>query len=257
MKNLQKVLFLLLLCVDAKATITYDILEQTNLIQPYFRGETNTSYFGWDDSEFYGFPVPSVNQRILNNTPPSEGTSGILNNVQFYQNDRYSNNPVIIGSSGGNIYTGFGANGKQAYATLIAPTFTSLTNGFTTLIIQGRTVPAGGYAPIEMLVANFPRFTIDGISPYFVIGANASQEAQWWAQFNIPTVKSNYNILVDFKGGTNTYPISVAQMHVDTYVSSTGYANLTTVVPEPSTFFLILSAICLLIMWKIWRCLSK
>jgi hypothetical protein len=239
MKSKALLIILLLFCQSSYGII-YSINSQTNLVVPYFRGSSNTTWFEWTDGDFYGFPVPALQSRILNNTIPSDGSASILTNVQFYQNDRYSNNPTIIGSSGGNIYTGFGANGKQASATLVVPTFHSLTNGFTTVIIQGVTVPEGGFAPVSQLILNYPTFTLNGTAASFIISSNAVAEGQWWAQFNIPSGNTNYTFNVNFAGGTNTYPISVAGLSVDTYWSQTGYADIGSVVPEPSTYYLLI-----------------
>lgn len=241
MKNL--LILFLLIAANTLNAVVYNITQQTGLIAPEFRNQPNTAYFGWNEYEFYPFPVPPTSSRVLNNPPPSDGTSSLFTNIQFYQNDRYNSNFVMIGSSSGNIYTGFGAIGKSANATLSFPKSTSLTGGFTTLILQGRTVPSNTYAPIEMLTANYPRFTINGTSPNFVIGQNLSDEAQWWAQFNLPYITNEYNIGVQFLGGNNTYPISVAELYVDAFWSQTGYANVNAVIPEPNTILLTFIAV--------------
>jgi hypothetical protein len=239
MESMKNLLFLFLIVVaNTLNAVVYNLTEQTGLVVPEFRNQSNTAYFGWNEYEFYPFPVPPTSSRILDNPIPSDGTSSISSNVNFYQNDRYNSNFVMIGSSSGNIYTGFGAIGKNANATLSFPKATSLTNGFTTLILQGKTVSSNTYAPIEMLTANYPRFTINGTTPYFVIGQNLSDQAQWWAQFNLPYISNDYNIGVQFLGGNGTYPISLAELYVDVFWSQNSYANVTAVIPEPNTFIL-------------------
>ena len=246
MESMKNLLFLFLfISANTLNAVVYNITQQTGLIVPEFRNQSNTAYFGWNEYEFYPFPVPPTTSRILNNPTPSDGTSSLFANVQFYQNDRYNPNFVMIGSSSGNIYTGFGAIGKNANATLSFSNVSNLNSGFTTLVLQGKTVSSNSFAPIELLTSNYPRFTINGISPYFVIGENLSNQAQWWAQFNLPYISNEYNIGVQFLGGNGTYPISIAELYVDTFWSQSGYANITAVIPEPDT--IILTFIALLI----------
>jgi len=217
---------LLILALQSSFGLMYNISNQTSLVSPNWRGGNNTTYFEWSEYDFYGFPVPPSSSRILNNPTPTLGqTSG----VGFYQNDRFSSTPTIIGSASGNIYTGFGANGKQAFATLIVPTTPGVGLGNTTIFIQGRTVPEGGFAPAEQLILNYPRFTLNGIGAGFNIGINANREGQWYAQFDVASSNSTFNIDVVFPGGADTYPISIANLSVDT---------LWQPIPEPSTMAL-------------------
>jgi hypothetical protein len=224
------------LTVSARAEI-YNISTASALITPAFRGEAGTTWFGWNEGQFFGQPVPSSTSRILNNPTTSNGTIG-LTGVEFYQNDRASGNFTMIGSSVGNIYTGSGAIGKQAAATLVAPMAAGGVDGFTTIVIQGRTTTAGGFSSLESLIANYPRFsTINGISAEFLITGNAANQGQWWAQYEIPGYSSSYTIGMDFLGGTGTTPISIASLTVDTYWSATGYADVQAI-PEPETWML-------------------
>lgn len=236
------ILILILLTANLSYGQIYNISNATQLFVPSYRGQPNTTYFEWADGDFYGFPVPPSSSRILNNTPPS---LGITNNVQFYQNDRFSASPVIIGSSAGNIYTGFGANGKQAFASIVVPTLPGLSLGNTTLFIQGKTVPEGGFAPADQLILNYPRFTLNGVSPTFEIGINENREGQWYAQFVVASSNSTFTINVEFPGGANTYPISIANLSVD---------SLWEPVPEPSTYALL--TFCLVLFFisaRKWR----
>lgn len=234
-------------CPYQASAVIYSIPAQTNLVTVAFRGESNTTYFGWNDGQFFGQPVPSSGSRILNNLAVSFGNVDTLNGVQFYQNDRSASPFVLIGSSGGNIYTGIGAIGKQAAATLVAPGAPAVPDsGFTTIVIQGRTTTAGGFSTLDLLISNYPVFSsINGVSPSFVISGNASNQGQWWAQYNIPGGSSSYTIGMTFPGGSNTTPISIAGMSVDTYWSAAGYANVGAV-PEPSSLALIGCGIALI-----------
>lgn len=238
---LAPLLFLTIIVPTARAII-YDITQQTGLVAPDFRGSPNTAYFGWSDGQFFGQPVPPSTSRILNNPATSFGSVGTIEGVELYQNDRDASPFVMIGSSGGNIYTGSGAIGKQAAATLVVPAFpAALDSGFTTIVIQGRTTTAGGFSTLELLISNYPVFSsINGISPDFVISGNAANQGQWWAQYNIPGSASSYTVGMTFPGGVSTTPISIAGMSVDTYWSSSGYANVSAV-PEPSTFALLVA----------------
>ena len=221
-------IIILLMAIHTSYGLIYNISNATSLFVPEYRGQQNTTYFEWYEYDFYGFPVPPSNTRILNNPVPS---AGISQNVEFYQNDRYSATPTIIGSSSGNIYTGFGATGKQAFATLVVPTVQGIGLGNTTIFIQGKTVPEGGFAPAEELILNYPRFSFNGIQPTFNIGINANREGQWYAMFDLNTSNQTFKIDIEFPGGSNTYPISIANMSVDT---------LWQPIPEPSTYALIL-----------------
>jgi hypothetical protein len=161
-----------------------------------------------------------------------------MTGVEFYQNDRNNSPFVMIGSSVGNIYTGSFAIGKQASATLVAPMAAGGTDGFTTIVIQGRTTPAGGFSSLESLIANYPVFSsINGISPEFLIAGNAANQGQWWAQYEIPGYAPSYTIGITFPGGNGTTPISIAGMSVDTFWSASGYADVQAI-PEPQTWLL-------------------
>ncbi len=226
----------MILMAPAQAEI-YNLSTASALIAPSFRGEAGTTWFGWDEGSFFGQPVPASASRILNNPATSNGTIGLAG-VEFFQNDRASGNFTMIGSSVGNIYTGIGAIGKQAAATLVAPMAAGGADGFTTIVIQGRTTTAGGFSSLESLIANYPVFsTINGISPEFLITGNAANQGQWWAQYEIPGYAPSYTIGLEFPGGTGTTPISIAALSVDTYWSTSGYADVQAI-PEPGTWVL-------------------
>lgn len=216
----------------------YNITTASALFSPAFRGETGSTWFGWNEGSFFGQPVPAISNRILNNPATSVGSPG-LTGVEFYQNDRNSSTFAMIGSSSGNIYAGSGAFGRQAAATLVAPMAAGGVDGFSTIVIQGRTMTAGGFSSLETLISNHPVFSsINGVAPSFVIAANSASQGQWWAQYEIPGYAPSYTIGMVFPGGPGTTPISIAGMTVDTYWSPTGYANVSAI-PEPGTWALI------------------
>jgi hypothetical protein len=240
-------LFLVTVLVPAARAIIYDLTQQSGLVSPAFRGEANTTFFGWNEGQFFGQPVPPTTSRILNNPATSIGNVGLGQGVEFYQNDRSSSPFVMIGSSVGNIYSGSGPVGRQAFATMVTPTAPGiLDTGFTTIVIQGRTTPAGGFSTLGSLISNYPVFSsINGVAPTFVISGNAANQGQWWAQYSIPGSAANYTIGLTFPGGAATTPISIAGLSVDTYWSSSAYANVSAV-PEPSTIAMVLTGVVVL-----------
>lgn len=223
--------------------IVYDITQQSGLVSPSFRGQAETTYFGWNEGQFFGQPVPPTASRILDNPAASFGNVGSGEGVELYQNDRLASPFVMIGSTAGNIYTGDRAVGKQAAATLVVPVSSAAPgSGFTTIILQGRTTTAGGFSTLDLLLSNYPVFSsINGVIPDFVIAGNAANQGQWWAQYNLPGSAATYAIGMTFPGGVGTTPVSIAGLSVDTYWSSSGYANVGAV-PEPSTAALLVAA---------------
>jgi hypothetical protein len=221
------------------------ISEATGLFQTSVRGDSHEAWFGWSSGTFFGTSVPFSSSRILNNAAPTVGTIGLAQGVGFYQNDRYSTPFTLIGASSGNIYTGNNSGqGKQAYGTLLVPTLGTPESGFTTLILQGKSMTADGvYSTPQTLAQNYPLFSLNGVTPFaydFVIGPNAANQAQWWAKFQIAGNAPTYQIDLVFPGGAGTAPISISEMTVDSYWSSTQYApDTAVVVPEPSVGWLI------------------
>jgi len=221
------------------------ISEATGLFQTSVRGDSHEAWFGWSFGTFFGAPVPLSSSRILSNPAPTLGTIGLAQGVGFYQNDRYSTPFTLIGASSGNIYTGNNyGQGKQAYGTLLVPTLGTPESGFTTLILQGKTLTADGvFSTPQNLAQNYPLFSLNGVTPFaydFVIGPNAANQAQWWAKFQIAGNAPTYQVDIVFPGGVGTTPISITEMTVDSYWSSTQYAPDTAVaVPEPSVGWLV------------------
>jgi hypothetical protein len=247
-------LFLVTVLAAPAPAIIYDITQQTGLVAPAFRGEANTTFFGWNEGQFFGQPVPPSNSRLLDNPATSFGSVGVGGGVELYQNDRASSPFVMIGSGGGNIYTGSGPVGKQAAATLVVPASPAVPgSGFTTIVIQGRTTTAGGFSTLDLLLSNYPVFSnINGIGPDFVIAGNASNQGQWWVQYNLPGSAASYTVGLTFPGGAGTTPVSVAGLSADTYWSPSGYANVGAV-PEPSAFALLLTAATGAVLFRLHR----
>lgn len=227
------------LALVASARAEFNINASTGLFAPSFRGDANSTWFGYASGTFFGNPVPPSASRILNNTPPTLGNVGLGDGVEFYQNDRNNVPFVVIGSSSGNVYTGQGPVGKQAFATMVVPTDGTIGSGFTTLILQGLTSTGGPTGP-DTLIVNYPRFSIGGADPTeFVIGGNAANAGQWWARFDLPGNQALYTIDIEFPGGPTSFPISISELTVDSSWSASGYAPDTVTVPEPSSFLLL------------------
>jgi len=135
---------------------------------------------------------------------------------------------------------------------LIVPTFGTNERGFTTLILQGKTLTADGvYSTPQTLSQNYPLFSLNGVTPAaydFVIGPNASNQAQWWAKFEIAGNASTYQIDIVFPGGPGTSPISISEMTVDSYWSSTQYAPDKVVVPEPKVGWLMAAGFVVMVL---------
>lgn len=191
------------------------INSSPGLFDPSFRGQANTTWFGWGPGSFDGL----TNDELIDNPAPTIGTTTA--GVSLTQSTAFD-----ILSSGNNIYTG------TAGATdllLNLPTSGTTGSGFTTLIIQGRTA-FGSYAPA-------PVFNdIGGVGAAFAQVNNANGAGQFWAKYEITGNQSDYNLAVTLIAGSFT---SIAELEVDTYWSATGFAPDTAVVPEPGMLALL------------------
>ncbi len=143
--------------------------------------------------------------------------------------------PDILSSSN-NIYVG--ANS----ATLNLTVYTSGVNigGFTTIIIQGISLPSGSFGSVSGY--SVPSLgLINGVAPTFysavtTSGSNSMQ--QWWAKYEIEGSAASYDLQISLVSPAHQNPISINGLTVDTSWSSTGY-SADMVVPEPSTYALI------------------
>ena len=197
------------------------INSATDTFVPSFRAEAdlgNTTFYGWSNGTFDGAP----DNELLNNPVPTLGVGGLDGTLA-------QAGTVDILSGSNNIF--IGVDGRTETLNLGIPTNgTPGLSGFTTIIIQGLTLGGGG------LLVNVPIFgLIDGVSPTFVAGANADNEGQWWAKYEIPGNAALYNLQVTVSNvGGQSVPLSIAQMTVDTVFSPGVYASDTAVaVPEP------------------------
>jgi hypothetical protein len=108
---------------------------------------------------------------------------------------------------------------------------------FTTIILQGSTA-FGGFGTA-------PAFSdIFGVSPTVVIGTNLTTSAQFWAKYEIPSGSISQTALIDLSTHT-----SIANLTVDTYHSSTGYATDTAqAIPEPTALAFVAGGVGMLLM---------
>lgn len=214
----MKKLFCLALVGIAAANLAsaqFTLNTATGLFDPSFRGQANTTWFGWGPGSFDG----ATPNELIDNPAPTLGTTTA--GVSFTQST-----PADILSSTDNIYSGFAG---QTDLLLAIPTSGTAGSGFTTLIIQGRALFGGfGTAPLFN--------DILGVSPTFVVGNNALGTGQFWAKYEIAGNVSSYNLTVTLAAASHT---SIGEIEVDTIWSATGFAPDTTVVPEPTTLALV------------------
>ena len=214
---MKKTLCLTVLSVFAAnvATAQFVINSSSGLFDPSFRGQANTTWFGWGAGSFEG----ATQNELIDNPAPSIGTTTL--GISFTQNPA---NDILASSD--NIYTGTSA---ATDLLLQIPTSGTLGSGFTTIIVQGRTA-FGGYDTPPSLQP------ISGISAIFEVGPNANGSGQFWAKYELPGNSAAYDLTINL--ATASF-ISIAELEFDTYWSPTAFAADFTVVPEPSTFALL------------------
>ena len=212
MKN--SIASLALLAVVSGATTAsaqFVINSSTGLFDPAFRGQANTTWFGWGPGRFEG----TTQNELIDNPAPNIGTT--INGISFTQNP---GNDILASSD--NIYSGAAA---ATDLLLAIPTSGNVGSGFTTIIIQGRTA-FGGYD----IAPSFQ--PISGINPLFAVGPNANGAGQFWAKYELPGNLESYDLTVNLPTGSF---ISIAELEFDTQWSATSFAADVAVVPEPGT----------------------
>lgn len=204
----------------------------TDLFVPSFRDLTNadlgnTTFYGWGNGKFDG----GAQNELMENPAPTLGLGGLNGTL-----DQVGTVDILSGSK--NIF--IGVNGRTETLTMQIPTNgTPGLDGYTTIILQGLTNGTGAG-----LITNFPIFAaINGINPTFVIGLNSQGFGQWWAKYEIPGNQALYNLTVtvsNFSGAVSqSNPLTIGTLTVDTVYSTTGYAPETVVVPEPASMGLL------------------
>lgn len=232
-------LFLLPVLATALATSTasaaFIISEATGIFTPSYRGEANTTYFGWSAGTWDGnvdtIP-PEPNVDIINGTPSINpgslaGSSFITQAVEA---------DIISGSN--NVYSSVSFVNTLGLQLHIPTSGTVGSTGFTTIIIQGFGLSGGSFGFSEGL-DGFGFGAINGIEPEYVIGTNASTRGQWFAKWEIPGNAAEYTVdIFGALGSAEGSVLSVTDMQVDTFYSTTGYASDIALVPEPSALLL-------------------
>lgn len=215
------------------ASGAFVINEATSLFTPSFRGEENTTYFGWSSvpNGLGGFTGSLGVGGNLPNGTPSINPDSLAGNSFFVQNGTGD-----VFASSNNVYSGVsGINNAQLVLNI--PTEGTIgSDGYTTIIIQG--YGQGFYDTITF-------GAINGIDPEYLYGQTAAPFAHsngtltgstglFWAKWEIPGNQSSYQ--VDIYGYSNGIGVvSVSDLIVDTLYSTTGFAADTSVVPEPSS----------------------
>lgn len=223
-------------CVACAHADTLYISESNGqLFAPGFRGQANTSYYGWSAGTFDSNPSVETGEVFNDPNGPAPSLGALPGEAGAYPLTQVGTTPDILSSSN-NIYVG--ANS----ATLNLTVYTSGVNigGYTTIIIQGISLPSGSFGSVSGY--STPSLgLINGVAPTFysavtTSGSNSMQ--QWWAKYEIEGSAASYDLQISLVSPAHQNPISINGLTVDTSWSSTGY-SADMVVPEPSTYALI------------------
>ncbi|MEM9420446.1 MAG: PEP-CTERM sorting domain-containing protein [Planctomycetota bacterium] len=197
----------------ALATV-FDISASTGPFTPTFRGGPNSTYVGWDV-----FGPPGGAPTVINLSAGDLGTDGgtfVTNNGEDHL------------SGSGNYYSAGGSVDETITFTDPAPVTAGSDDGYTTVIVQARTLFGGWPADPALTFSD-----IDGFSASLVQG-NAPGAAQFFAKYEIEGSLTDAEFTIT--GGGNT---SFAVFTVDAYWSDTAFAADTAVIPEPASLILV------------------
>lgn len=220
----------------SSAPAAFVIAESNFLFTPSFRGEANSTYFGWSAGTWDGnadsTPPDPVIPDIVSGTPSIN--PGALTGTSFLTQS--GSNDIISGSN--NIYSSVGGINAAGLQLTIPTSGVVGSSGFTTIVIQGLGLNGAAFGGSSGL-DGFGFGAINGIQPEYIIGTNADVEGQWWAKWELPGNAASYT--VDIIGVSNSAALgvlSVTELHIDTLYSGSGYAPDLAVVPEPSALLL-------------------
>lgn len=197
------------------AAAVFDLSTTTDLVSPSFRGDSDTTYLGWDSFND-GDPGPA--ELIFDDTPDLGTDGGIFETT----------NGEDHLSSSGNFYSSTGSVSETITFDVAAG---AVGTGYTTVIVQAVTLfgPFGA----ETFFSD-----IDGVNPTVVFGFNAAGEGQLFAKYEIlGTVVDNSFDISSAPFSFNSYD----KFTVDTLWSPTGFAGDSAVVPEPAAFAIALA----------------
>lgn len=232
---------LLLLPALAAALTTYSasaafvIAESSTVFEPSFRGEANTTYFGWSagtwDGDVDALP-PTPNVDLLINGAPSINPAGLVGASMT----KGGSNDIVSGTN--NLYSSV-AGINNAQLQLNIPTNGTVgSGGFTTIIIQGLGLAGSSFPGGTRGLDGFGFGAINGIQPAYVIATNADVEGQWFAKWEIPGNAASYTVnIIGKANGPEVGVLSVTELHIDTLFSNSGFSG-DMAVPEPSTLLL-------------------
>ena len=205
---IRSVLFILLATVASSVSATtFNLGSATDTFAPSFRGASNSTYVGWDLFDDNG-----AGDMIINDQTPDLGT-GSGSFVTTNGEDHLS------GSM--NYYSGSGAVAED----ISFSTDGANGDGFTTVIVQGKTLFGGFGAEIAF-------GDIDGIAPSLVLQTNNAADAgQFFAKYELPGTADTESLSIST--GPASF-ISFDKIEIDTIWSADGYAADTAIVPEPT-----------------------
>jgi hypothetical protein len=131
---------------------------------------------------------------------------------------------------------------------IAAPTNGTPGSGFTTIILQGRTI-FGGY-PTGDNGNDLTFGPVLGVNATYVQGTNTLAQGQFFAKYEIPGNAASYIVTIP----ASATALSIAELQVDTEWSALSFAADTALVPEPATIMLL--ALGMIPIARKWR-LSK
>jgi hypothetical protein len=213
--NMKRVLCLSVVSLLAVgiAQAQFVINTSPGVFDPSFRGQGNTTWFGWASGSFEG----AVNNELIDNPATTIGVAPL--GLSFTQSP--ATNDIL--SSSENIYTG---SFPSTDLLISVPTSGTQGAGFTTIIVQGRTAFGDfGALPVFNLLG--------GDAVNLVATTNMLGRGQFWAKFEIVGNEPMYNMVMTL--GNFPAPISIAELEFDTFWSASGFAPDYAIVPEPST----------------------
>lgn len=217
---------------SAGADSVHIIGEAHDVFAPSFRGEADSTHFAWTRGNWNANPAGTPREF---RTSPDVNPGGLAEATLVRSDASVAAYPNII-SSTGNLYT----SPATIDMTLTIPTIGVAGTGFTTIIVQGRSLD--GY---DGMLDVFSFGDIAGVAPEYLRAANADGATQWWARWEIAGNDPTYQVHVDSVGIADQIGIlSVSDLVVDTYWSATGFApdvafaTAPAAVPEPSSLAL-------------------
>lgn len=188
------------------------------LFTPTERGNSNTTYLGWDtfDKDPTTGAPGNTSDGVISDSTPDIGT-GTGSIFTTNGEDHISSSLNYYSSSGSVAETiNFNTDGTPG-------------SGFTTIIAQGIT----SFGPFGSTI----QFgDILGITAVLVQATNtATNKGQFWAKWEVPSNQLSYSF--DISTPSSSF-VSFDKFTVDTIWSDTGFSADTAVIPEPSSLLL-------------------